>query len=68
MKELDELRMWLASKRGDWSRISRRTDISTRTIYRIVNDTEYKVTLHTYLTLDRERQLESSTLVDPVAA
>jgi hypothetical protein len=55
IKELAELRAWLASIRGDWSRLSRKTGVSTRTIYRIVNDDSYNLTLQTFVTLDKER-------------
>lgn len=47
MNDLAELISWLASQRGNWSRISRQSGISTRTIYRIVNDPEYNVTMGT---------------------
>lgn len=47
MNDLAELISWLASQRGNWSRISRQSGISTRTIYRIVNDPDYNVTMGT---------------------
>lgn len=58
MKELDELRAWLLSRRGEWTRIAREVDLSTKTLSRIANDTSYKVTLQTYLTLESIRKAE----------
>lgn len=57
MENLDRLRGWLADQKGDWSRIARSTDISTKTIHRIVNDESYcyRITFTTYLALDNER-------------
>jgi protein-S-isoprenylcysteine O-methyltransferase Ste14 len=59
VKELRDLSTWLASKRGSWTRISRNTGVSTRTIYRIVNDPKYTVNFSTYLALSNERVSET---------
>jgi hypothetical protein len=56
MNELRELISWLASQRGNWTRISQRSGISTRTIYRIVNDPDYNVTRATIGALVAEQQ------------
>lgn len=56
MNELRELISWLASQRGNWTRISQRSGISTRTIYRIVNDPDYNVTRATISALSTEQQ------------
>lgn len=58
MKELDELRAWLNSQKGEWTRIARDTQLSTKTISRIANQPTYKVTLQTYLTLEAVRKAE----------
>lgn len=55
MNELLELIAWLGSQRGNWSRISRQSGVSTRTIYRIVNDSDYNVTRKTIRKLSAER-------------
>lgn len=55
MNDLAELISWLASQRGNWSRISRQSGISTRTIYRIVSDPDYNVTIRTIRKLSEER-------------
>lgn len=55
MNDLAELISWLTSQRGNWSRISRQSGISTRTIYRIVNDPDYNVTMGTIRKLSNER-------------
>lgn len=62
MNELLELISWLASQRGNWTRISQRSGISTRTIYRIVNDPEYNVTRATIrkLTAEQSAALEQT--------
>lgn len=65
MKELDVLRAWLLSQRGEWTRIARETGMSPKTISRIANLPEYKVTLQTFTTLESQRKhamsAESST-------
>lgn len=61
MKELQELSAWLASKRGSWTQIAKTTGVSTRTIYRIVNDPKYSVNLSTFLILSHERASEANT-------
>jgi hypothetical protein len=61
MNELRELISWLASQRGNWTRISQRSGISTRTIYRIVNDPEYNVTRATIRALTAEQAAAEQT-------
>jgi DNA invertase Pin-like site-specific DNA recombinase len=60
VKELIELSAWLASKRGSWTQIARSTGVSTRTIYRIVNDPKYSVNLSTFLILSHARASEEN--------
>lgn len=61
MKELQELSAWLASKRGSWTQLAKTTGVSTRTIYRIVNDPKYSVNLSTFLTLSHARASDIET-------
>lgn len=58
MKELDELRAWLSSHKGEWTRLARDTQLSTKTLSRIANQPSYKVTLQTYLTLEAVRKAD----------
>jgi hexokinase len=58
MKELDELRNWLLPQKQEWPRIASAAQLSTKTLSRIANDTSYKVTLQTYLTLEAIRKTE----------
>ena len=55
MNELRDLISWLASQKGSWTQISKRSGISTRTIYRIVNDPGYNVTRTTIEALSAQQ-------------
>jgi hypothetical protein len=73
MMELTRLRDWLAAQSGLWSDISRRSGISTKTIYRIVNEDAYlfRLRINTFMALDGERmrvQLQKKRIKDAARA
>lgn len=72
MQEMQALRDWLGSQKGDHNltSIAIRTGISRRTVQRIVNDTGYSVNLKTFSALraEMEKQANSELRTEQVAA
>lgn len=58
--EILELREWLGPRKGKWSEISRRSGVSLKTIYRILNEPGYSLSSRTLAALreTRDRMLK----------
>lgn len=54
MDELIPLREWLLARKGQWTHIAKRLQLSTKTIQRVANEPERSVNLRTYMLLRDE--------------
>lgn len=70
MNHLSQLRQWLASQKKDWPAIARDTNLSVKTLSRIVGDESYSCTMTTFSALEKERakrKRRKPTLPEPAA-
>ncbi len=47
MRELETIKAWLNKNRGKWREIAKAANVSTRTIYTILNEDQPNVSLRT---------------------
>jgi len=66
MEELIPLRAWLLSRKGHWTQIAERLDLSTKTIQRVANEPARSVNLRTYTLLKNEMLRERAAQVEGV--
>ncbi|KPD17243.1 hypothetical protein ADM96_20225 [Burkholderia sp. ST111] len=60
MDELIPLRTWLLSRKGHWTQLAEKLDLSTKTIQRVANEPTRSVNFRTYTLLKNEMLSERS--------